>query len=299
MASSSESTRARVVGPRHDFAAPINLDQWEIVVASWREKSYPRFDLADIRSSKRQQSKFWMPLFSIRVASMAKIEHYVKPHRLYRYRSSEHVDRELETIEQAYLFCSAYKDLNDPMEGFYSSTQKLKNSDKYAVVRSEILFNKRNIGICSFSEVYNNELMWAHYASDFGGICIAYDLFDLLKHMPDDARFVRMYYNEEAPNIGLSRTPTDELAKRVLSYKNHRWLYEREWRMFSQQGQVHYRDPQCVARVYIGSRIDSEQRNHIEKRLAPLKIPLSRMVLSDYSMTFKPGLKSATRSARV
>ena len=51
--------------------------------------------------------------------------------------------------------------------------------------------------------------------------------------------------------------------------------------------------------VYIGSRFDSEQRNHIEKRLAPLKIPLSRMVLSDYSMTFKPGLKSATRSARV
>ena len=51
----------------------------------------------------------------------------------------------------------------------------------------------------------------------------------------------------------------------------------------------------AIAEVDIGSRIDSEQRNHIEKRLAPLKIPLSRMVLSDYSMTFKPGVETALR----
>ena len=95
---------------------------------------------------------------------MAEIAHYVEPRRLYRYRSLEHIDRELLAIEEAYLFCSSYRELNDPMEGRYFSTKRLKSSNKYSAIRSEILFNKRQIGICSFSEVYNNELMWAHYA---------------------------------------------------------------------------------------------------------------------------------------
>ena len=122
--------------------------------------------------------------------------------------------------------------------------------------------------------------------SQFKGICIAYDLVLLLKHLPDHARFVRMYYNENVPNVGLTKRPPIEPAKMVLSYKNHRWLYEREWRMFAEQGNARYRNPNCIVRVYTGSRTSSDQRRQIEARLGPLKIPLSTMVLSGYSMTF-------------
>ncbi len=231
---------------------------------------------------------------------MAKIENYVQPRRLYRYRRIEDLDRELRTIENAYLFCAAYKDMNDPMEGLYSPSKRLQGSTTYEEVQGEILSNKGRIGICSFSEAYNHELMWAHYASQFKGICIAYDLFLLLKHLPDEARFVRMFYNEEVPNVGLTKRPRDELAKMVLSYKNHRWLYEREWRMFSEQGKVFYHDPNCVARVYIGSRIGSGQWHKIEERLKPLKIPIRRMNLNGYSMTFNPEAKHrATRTHRI
>ena len=195
---------------------------------------------------------------------------------------------ELQAIEEAYLYCAAYKNMNDPMEGRYYSSKRLKSSAKYLTFRSEILLNKRQIGICPFSEVCDNELMWAHYASEFRGICIAYDLVKLLKHLLGDTSFVRMYYNEVVGSVGLTKTPPDELAKMVLSYKNHRWLYEREWRMFSEQGNVFYHDPNVVVRVYIGSRIGSSQRHKIEERLRPLKIPISTMDLSGYSISFTP-----------
>ncbi len=112
---------------------------------------------------------------------VAEIRNYVKPRRLYRYRSIEHIDRELEAIEDGYLFCAAYKDMNDPMEGVYSASERLRRSSVYRNFEIDILSDKRRLGICSFSEVHNHELMWAHYASRFKGIRIEYDLIQLLK----------------------------------------------------------------------------------------------------------------------
>ena len=218
---------------------------------------------------------------------MAEIKSYVKPRRLYRYRPIGHLDRELEAIEEGYLYCAAYKEMNDPMEGLYSSSKKLQQSDRYEEIRDAIFENKIQMGICSFSEVYYHELMWAHYASQFGGICIAYDFYNLLKFLPDEVEFVRMYYNEELPSVGLTSRPAGELTKMILSYKNHRWLYEREWRMFGRKGKVSYGNHKCVARVYIGSRIEPHQQMVIENRLRHIKIPVSIMKLDGYSLSFE------------
>ena len=43
--------------------------------------------------------------------------------------------------------------------------------------------------------------MWAHYASQFTGICVGYSLSRLLKNLGDDVRFVRMYYSEKVPTV--------------------------------------------------------------------------------------------------
>lgn len=217
---------------------------------------------------------------------MAEIRNYAKPRRLYRYRSIDHIERELEAIEEAYLFCAAYKDMNDPMEGMYSASERLRKSRAYRQIQTDVLSNKRSLGICSFSEVHNNELMWAHYASRFKGICVEYDLIELLKCLPRELDFVRMLYSEESPNVGLTRTGVNDLAKMILSYKNHRWSYEREWRMFApQQGKLYYEVRKCVTRVYIGSQALSLRRT-IERRLRALGIKMSVMYLDGYSMVF-------------
>jgi hypothetical protein len=172
---------------------------------------------------------------------MATIKSYVEPSRLYRYRSLSAFDREMEAIENGYLFCAAYRTLNDPMEGLVSSSKLLRESEDYRTIRDSIRDNKSQIGMRSFSEVHDRQLMWAHYADQFRGICIAYNFCKLRDGLGDDVTFVRMFYNETVPTTRLSDEEPGGIAKMVLSYKNHRWLYEREWPMFASLGKAFYR----------------------------------------------------------
>jgi hypothetical protein len=218
---------------------------------------------------------------------MAQIQSYVEPPRLYRYRPSENLDREIQAIQEGYLFCAAFDDLNDPMEGLFASSKRLRNSDRYREIRSAIRDSKSHMGICSFSEVHNHELMWAHYATQFKGICIAYSLPRLLDSLANNVDFVRMYYNENVPIIGKTKKPANELARKILSYKNYRWLYEREWRMFAPQGKAFYTNRNCVMRVYVGSRMDPAHAHLVTSKLTPLKIKTITMSVKKYSIVFE------------
>jgi hypothetical protein len=111
---------------------------------------------------------------------VAEIKYYAKPTELYRYRSLRKCGRELDAIEQKFLYCCAFNTLNDPMEGMFRPNPRLSLHDNYSAVIDSIFENKTNTGICSFSEVNDNAPMWAHYADDFTGICIAYNLSKLL-----------------------------------------------------------------------------------------------------------------------
>lgn len=219
---------------------------------------------------------------------MATIKSYVKPPRLYRYRSLKQLDREIDAIKTGYLFCAPYMELNDPMEGLFSSSQNLREMDDYRDFRNAVRDNKTQIGVCSFSEVYNHELMWAHYADQFGGICVAYSLSKLLKHLPKNVSFVRMYYNEIVPTLHRTSREPSHLAKMILSYKNYRWLYEREWRMFAPLGRVHYGETSCVTRVYLGSRTDPDRRERVLNEMRELNIETHEMAIDKYSMSFEP-----------
>lgn len=219
---------------------------------------------------------------------MAKVEAYVRPHRLYRYRSlnNNNLERELDAIREGFLYCSAYLDLNDPMEGSFSSSRHLRNSRRYREILEAITDNKAAIGMCSFSEVFDHELMWAHYADQFKGICIGYSFRKLLERLGNNVDFVRLFYSEKVPKISYSAKDPALLAKMVLSYKNYRWLYEREWRMFAERGRALYRDVSCVTHVYLGARLSIAHRARITAVLHELGIKTSEMSIDKYSITF-------------
>src|ERR1019366_7626025 len=127
-------------------------------------------------------------------------------------RSLKDLDREMDAIKSGYLYCSPYMNLNDPMEGLFTSSRLLKESADYRAIRAAIRDNKARIGVCSFSEVYDHELMWAHYADQFQGICVAYSLTLLLKALGDDVSFVRMYYDEFPAGYSLAGCTPGEPA---------------------------------------------------------------------------------------
>jgi hypothetical protein len=100
---------------------------------------------------------------------MARLRNYATPTELYRYRSlsGKNFEQEMDAIENSYLWCSEYKKMNDPMEGIYDGNTLLTRYSEYEDIVRDIADEKTGIGICSFSEVLHNEVMWAHYADQF------------------------------------------------------------------------------------------------------------------------------------
>lgn len=221
---------------------------------------------------------------------MAMIETFVEPRYLYRYRSIEttrQFERELDALRNNYLWFSNFEDLNDPMEGLFRSSRALRAHPDYSRVLDDILNRKLSIGICSFSEVYNHELMWAHYANQFRGICVAYNVTKMLHALPTRTRLVRLFYNEEEPMLLRNATRDRNAAMSVLSNKNHRWLYEREWRALSfQQGHIDL-TTECIARVYFGSRIRNDHKRRIVKVLDRMGIKHLSMAIDGYFVSFE------------
>lgn len=112
-----------------------------------------------------------------------------------------------------------------------------------AVVLAKALAN-RTIGIFSLTECYH-ETMWAHYADDHRGVCIAFD--------PQHAYFAanrpeRILYTNEPVQVtinqgwmrfggriveeqGILRDELSFLPKELFLTKQTPWQYEKEWRI--------------------------------------------------------------------
>jgi hypothetical protein len=97
---------------------------------------------------------------------MAQLEKPVLPPFLYRYRkvSDGRLDQEIDAITGQYLWCAPYRDMNDPMEGFYQPSSRFQKQTDFTKAAQKIFDAKQDIGICCFSDTHDNELMWTHYA---------------------------------------------------------------------------------------------------------------------------------------
>jgi DUF2971 family protein len=217
---------------------------------------------------------------------MATVQVFAMPNTLYRYRSLEAFDREIEAIRDKYVYCGEFSKLNDPMEGLFDISRRLAATPTSKAIKAAIASMTAAVGIGSFCEAHDNELMWAHYANQFRGICIAYNFRRLVHEMSDDVYFTRMHYTERIPILGVSRQDPDYLAKRVLSYKHYRWGYEREWRIFGPKGKATYETHESIRHVYLGHRMENATRKKIEKILLAEKIGVKRMSLNGYSIEF-------------
>lgn len=223
---------------------------------------------------------------------MASIETYTQPISLYRYRSlntSVQLKNEIDAILNNYVWCSAFDNLNDPMEGSYFPSSVLKKSARFIDIKANLYDQKSAMGICSFSETHDNDLMWAHYADQFGGICIRYKVTSLLKFLPDKVDLVRLFYNEKVPTLRLQSKTNDQITKKVLSSKNYKWLHEREWRLLSStKGKLLMEGTEnAIACVYLGKRIADKTKDLLLDTLKKTKIPYKTMSIDGYNIQFR------------
>jgi hypothetical protein len=141
--------------------------------------------------------------------------------------------------------------------------------------------------------------MWAHYADEFSGICIAYNFRALADALSDQCSFVRISYEEDACLVTQDRLSEGEIAQRILSSKSHRWLYEREWRLFSSDSRQSNLSKECISRVYLGNRIAEHRKSALLDLLRAKHIEAHAMNLEGYSVSFSEIQNGFTRRPRL
>jgi len=144
--------------------------------------------------------------------------------------------------------------------------------------------------------------MWAHYANNYKGICIEYNVQRLIDGLPRDVHLVRLAYADAPPRIGIHEVhDTQAAVRRILSQKKSNWAYEREWRVLGHLGKVTYTGGEPVSKIYLGANIQPNHRRQIVNAFGPSKILLSEMKVTGYAHKWtalnlkgpKPDLQSA------
>jgi hypothetical protein len=228
---------------------------------------------------------------------MGTIETYARPITIFRYRrlsggrarnphaNPKLIEQELKPLEQNYIYCSTYRELNDPMEGIFNASRRVQSRKDYDETVQLIRDQKLGLGIASFSETWDNELMWAHYGGDFAGICIGYSVTKLLGGLPCDCALARVAYGDRPYYLGLGALRKDHRSRAILSTKNLKWSYEREWRLFAaSSGPAHYTND-AVNCVYLGARMSEADRLLVQTRLERLGLKIRRTTVDGYSIT--------------
>jgi hypothetical protein len=119
------------------------------------------------------------------------------------------------------------------------------------------------LGFVSFGRVYDNLLMWAHYADSHRGLVLEFDATKLSGqpcHYSSASFFggaQRVQYTDTLPTINFYTDALDEQARKLLLTKSRHWDYEEEWRMVIMdrtQSPSHSFSPEFLTAVYLGCR---------------------------------------------
>lgn len=169
--------------------------------------------------------------------------------KAYKFRSSSQLPFALDIIFNNRLYCSDWRDLNDPMEGMFVYSYRSTDEKDYRDQVGEIVRHKKRLKVCSLSKTFDCHLLWAYYASGFDGLAIEVEL-------PDRSPVVReVTYRGVFGSFSFDRPVSPEqAAEQVLSSKYHEWKYEQEVRIL--QHDEWYRLEKPVSRVIAGHRMN-------------------------------------------
>lgn len=212
------------------------------------------------------------------------IQERALPNALYKYTSTENA---MLTITGKALWFSSPRQFNDPFDcnanllDFTPSTSMIKTiiNDKVAgsraVRRREMVKNRKSphrivnqaseqvqdlfyqSGVCCFSAVSQNILMWAHYAGNHSGVCLGFDAG--VNEIADIAAWVN--YQTRFSKVNFWDGKADVIAHLLLS-KAHDWHYEQEIRLIRTRnnGKCAF-DPGMLREVVFGLKTSPQ---HIE-----------------------------------
>ncbi len=127
------------------------------------------------------------------------------------------------------------------------------------------LLKKNDKGVCCFSSVYDNPLLWSHYADQHHGMCIGYDLTrnpepNFYKVIYGGNRIIKTSLIMQAI-IDCDSEAKETIDQNIFLRKAFPWRYEREWRLFGQRGLQN--SPLCMIEITFGLRCSEAVKHSI------------------------------------
>lgn len=216
---------------------------------------------------------------SIKPPNIRKI---VKPHipsELYKYGSFESEYWE-KIIYKAQIHLAPAKAFNDPFDcranfDYKQAISKGKFRDELikkvgeknvknlpAQMVKEIVERMReDVFVSCFSEVWNSLLMWAHYARNYNGYCVEYDM----SKVRDDITYnlYPVLYEKEYIDITLNLINYNENTGLICNLaKAEDWNYEREWRIVEYRKNPFY-IRKALKAIYLGGNCSQKIKDDI------------------------------------
>lgn len=203
-------------------------------------------------------------------------------------------------LKERRLKLSRFYEANDPFE---LNLIDCRDPSRRKIVKMIEKYHNERTGMICFGADWDNPMMWAHYADKHAGICLGFEIEDVLLSTVDytDTK-IDVEFGAHLPNHGLST----ELLNKVLTTKSTAWASEKEHRALAAlitpdpKNGLYYTvfGPQVQLRaVIIGYRCRWTVANVADllgQVAAPVRVSKARPAFGRFAMVEQRQVKSIT-----
>ncbi|MEO0580661.1 MAG: DUF2971 domain-containing protein [Bacteroidota bacterium] len=204
----------------------------------------------------------------------------IQSHILYKYRSLENFRFFVDIILKNRLYAAPYRDLNDPMEGYYYYPEENFTHPHTSQILEKIHHARKEIRIVSLSRDPKIPLMWSHYADGHRGVAIGVEI----NRDTYDVRPIEY----TGPAYFRGGEYHSDTAKEILSHKFEFWKYEQEERVFVDSGQF---IKVKVVEVMAGQKMSNQDYGFIKSLIEKLNPTIRVKKLTRSESGFVPPIR--------
>ncbi|WP_201537666.1 DUF2971 domain-containing protein [Psychrobacter immobilis] len=206
---------------------------------------------------------------------------------VYKYRTLN--EDNIDSLKENYFWAASKKTLNDPYEGTYSTEMiddffekisSLGKIDSSKDLRESFNSLEKKISECSIfslSKDYAINSLWAYYADNHKGICIEYDLEELIsKNVPMYQHF-DINYVDNPLSISMNDVISENIFKITIGTKELSWSNEQEYRIISDIPEKNYHRSDAIKSIFFGLQTSKDEKENLMQILANRNIQFKQI----------------------
>jgi hypothetical protein len=225
-----------------------------------------------------------------------------------------------DVVQNAMLWFSEYTKLNDPFDGsvhvefdedeavvrkywedwvpagpnreeiINDAIRRVKDPEMQEQLRRSVEKTCAENGVCCFTEMPDDLLMWSYYASGHTGLCLRFQS-EALGPVWHNNRgvLIQVTYHTVHPTIPYFSAPLTDFVYGLVGAKAAQWQHEREWRLARtrQLGRVPF-PAHALDGIILGCKVTAEDERFVldlvKERKPPIQILRATKVDRAYSL---------------